>query len=90
MEVEGVEPTNNEAERCIRGAVLWRKGSFGVWSERGARYVERMLTVAGTCRKQGRQVYGYLREAVSAYHRGIPAPSLLPTTVKTNACFNVA
>ena len=90
VEVEGVEPTNNEAERCIRGAVLWRKGSFGVWSERGARYVERMLTVAGTCRKQGRQVYGYLREAISAYHRGDPAPSLLPTTVKTNAHFNVA
>jgi transposase len=78
VEVEGVEPTNNEAERCIRGAVLWRKGSFGVWSERGERYVERMLTVVGTCRKQGRQVYGYLREAIAANHRGDKAPSLLP------------
>jgi transposase len=74
----GVEPTNNEAERCIRGAVLWRKGSFGAVSERGARYVERMLTVTGTCRKQGRQVYGYLREAITAFRNGIEAPSLLP------------
>jgi transposase len=82
VEVEGVEPTNNEAERCIRGAVLWRKGSFGVWSDRGARYVERMLTVAGTCRKQGRQVYGYLREAIAAYRRGDKAPSLLPDSAK--------
>lgn len=77
-EVSGVEPTNNEAERCIRGSVLWRKGSFGAVSERGARYVERMLTVTGTCRKQGRQVYGYLREALEAYRSGRDAPSLLP------------
>ena len=77
-EVEGVEPTNNEAERCIRGSVLWRKGSFGAMSERGARYVERMLTVSGTCRKQGRQVYGYLREAIEAYRSGREAPSLIP------------
>jgi transposase len=82
VEVEGVEPTNNEAERCFRGAVLWRKGSFGVWSERGARYVERMLTVTGTCRKQGRQVYAYLREAIAAYRRGDKAPSLLPVPEK--------
>jgi transposase len=27
--VEGVEPTNNGAERALRPAVLWRKGSFG-------------------------------------------------------------
>jgi transposase len=89
-EVEGVEPTNNEAERCIRKAVLWRKGSFGVWSDRGARYVEYMLTVTGTCRKQGRQVYSYLREAISAYHRGDKAPSLLPAITKTSSCHKIA
>ena len=87
VEVEGVEPTNNEAERCIRGAVLWRKGSFGAFSERGGRYVERMLTVTGTCRKQGRQVYGYLREAISAYRCGRTAPSLLPTITHTVSPF---
>lgn len=79
-EVEGVEPTNNEAERCIRGSVLWRKGSFGVWSDRGGHYVERMLTVTGTCRKQRRQVYGYLREAIMASRAGAAAPSLLPVS----------
>ena len=89
-EAEGVEPTNNEAERCIRGAVLWRKGSFGVCSDRGARYVERMLTVTGTCRKQGRQAYGYLREAISAHQRGQKAPSLLPVAAKTGNCHKIA
>jgi hypothetical protein len=27
--VEGVEPTNNVAERALRPAVLWQKGGFG-------------------------------------------------------------
>lgn len=90
VDVEGVEPTNNEAERCIRGAVLWRKGSFGVWSERGARYVERMLTVTGTCRKQSRQVYGYLRETITAYQRGTRVPSLLPTSAEISNYRNIA
>ena len=40
-----VDPTNNFAERVVRHGVLWRKDSFGTQSERGARYVERMLTV---------------------------------------------
>jgi len=34
--VDGVEPTNNVAERALRPAVLWRKGSFGSDSEAGA------------------------------------------------------
>ena len=33
-----VEPTNNRAERAVRQGVLWRKGSFGTQSRRGARY----------------------------------------------------
>jgi len=40
-----VEPTNNLAERIIRQGVLWRKTSFGTQSERGARYVERIVAV---------------------------------------------
>ena len=47
--VEGVEPTNNVAERALRPAVLWRKGSFGSDSEAGSRFAERLLTVAATC-----------------------------------------
>jgi transposase len=47
-----VDPTNNLAGRIVRQAVLWRKSSFGTQSERGARYVERILTVCATCRLQ--------------------------------------
>jgi transposase len=75
---EGVEPTNNAAERALRPAVIWRKLSFGSASERGSRFVERMLTVAATCRQQGRSVLDYLVAACDAEARGEPAPSLLP------------
>lgn len=72
-----VDPTNNLAERIVRQAVLWRKRSFGTQSERGARYVERVLTVCATCRLQRRSVIEYLREACRCHSDGIPLPSLI-------------
>ena len=75
----GVEPTNNAAERVVRQGVLWRKMSFGTQSERGARYVERILTVCATCRLQGRSVIDYLRDACRCHLEGISAPSLIQT-----------
>ena len=80
-EVAGVEPTNNAAERALRPAVLWRKGSFGTRSEAGARFAERLLTVSATCQQQGRSVFAYLTEVCAATQRGEPAPSLLSATV---------
>jgi transposase len=77
-QVEGVEPTNNVAERALRPAVLWRKGSFGSDSTAGSRFAERMLTVIATCRQQGRQLLAFLVAAGEATLRGTPAPSLLP------------
>jgi transposase len=83
--VEGVEPTNNAAERAIRPAVLWRKNSFGTKSEAGSRFVERILTVAGTLRQQGRNVLQYMTAAIQARLDGTPAPSLLPVRVEAQA-----
>jgi transposase len=53
---EGVEPTNNAAERAIPPGVLWRKGSFGTQSAAGARFVEAMMTVVATLKRQHRNV----------------------------------
>ena len=75
--VEGVEPTNNAAERAIRPAVLWRKRSFGHQSERGRAFVERMLTVVGSLRQQRRNVLEYLEGALRAYAEGRGAPPLV-------------
>ena len=76
---EGVEPTNNHAERALRCGVLWRKRSFGSFSDRGCRFVERILTAVQTLRLQGRPVFPYLCAAVTAHRHGQPAPSLIPT-----------
>ena len=77
VEVEGVEPTNNAAEPALRQAVIWRKLSFGTQSAAGSRYVERLLTVVETCRRQKRNVFAWLVEAVEARFIGKTAPSLL-------------
>ena len=76
--VEGVEPTNNVAERALRPAVLWRKGSFGTQSDAGSRFVERLLTVAASCKQQGRGLLDFLVQAVTADRLGLPPPSLVP------------
>jgi transposase len=76
-EVEGVEPTNNAAERALRHAVIWRKLSFGTQSAAGRRFVERLLTVIETCRRAGRNAFTWLAAAVTAHFRRGPAPTLL-------------
>jgi transposase len=78
VRVEGVEPTNNAAERGLRRAVLWRRRSFGTQSADGSRFVERVLTAVTTLRQQHRDVLDYLTEACAATMRGDQAPSLLP------------
>jgi transposase len=78
VQVEGVEPTNNTAERAIRPGVQWRKGSFGTQSKDGSRFVESMMTVVATLKQQKRNVLDYLTAAHEAALRGEPTPSLLP------------
>lgn len=76
-EIEEVEPTNNRAERGLRGAVIYRKVSLGSQSEAGERFAERMLSISQTCRLQGRSLFGFLVEAITASSRASPAPSLV-------------
>lgn len=77
LDVEGVEPTNNAAERALRPAVIWRKLSFGTQSARGSRFVETILTVVETCHRQSKNSWNYLTAALQAHFASQPAPSLL-------------
>lgn len=77
--VEGVEPTNNLAERTLRLAVIWRKISFGNHSEGGCRFVERILTTVQTLQLQHRPVLDYLMDAVAARRAGRSAQPLAAT-----------
>jgi transposase len=81
--VEGVEPTNNAAERALRHAVIWRRISGGTDSEAGSRFVERMLSAVATCRQQKRGVLDYLTRCHRARLGGLPAPSLVLARVGT-------
>ena len=80
VQLAGVEPTKNTAERSIRPGVLWRKGSFGTQSEEGSRFVESLMTVVATLRQQQRNILEYLIAACEAALRGEAAPSLLPAS----------
>jgi transposase len=73
---EGVEPTNNHAERGLRGAVIYRKLSLGSQSEQGERTIERLLSASVTCRLQRRSLFAYLTDVISASIRGDPIPAL--------------
>jgi transposase len=80
----GLEPTNNLAERMLRGAVIWRKRCFGNASESGLRYVERTLSVMQTLRQRGHDnVLDYLTDAITAHRKDQPPPPI-PQRVKTN------
>lgn len=73
---KGVQPTNNHAERALRGAVIYRKLSLGTQSQHGERRIERLLSAHTTCRLQQRSLFDYLAELLTAHARGHPAPSL--------------
>ena len=75
-EVDGIEPTNNPAERALRAPVIHRKASLGTQSNNGERFAERALSAAGTCRLQHRSLFTYPSDLIIAHNRGDPFPAL--------------
>jgi transposase len=67
---DGVEPTNNRAERALRFAVLWRKMMQGTSSDKGDRWVERILSLRETSRLTGKPTFDVLVEAITCYFHG--------------------
>jgi transposase len=73
---DGVQPTNNHAERGLRGAVIYRKLSLGSQSESGERRIQRLLSAHTTCRLQHRSLHAYLIDLLNAHAHGDPIPLL--------------
>jgi transposase len=73
---EGVEPTNNAAERSLRGPVIHRKLSHGTRTQDGEHFIERALSASVTCRLQQRSLYTYLHNLLTTHARGDPLPML--------------
>lgn len=78
LDQEGVEPTNNSAERALRTGVQWRKICFGNRSAEGELATARLLTVAETCDLQCLNILAYLSAAIACHRRHQQAASLLP------------
>ena len=81
---DGVEPTNNAAERGLRHGVMWRKSSGGTASRQGSLFVSRLMGVVATCRQQSRDVLEFLTSCFEASTRCEPVPSLRPPAVLIN------
>jgi len=72
--IDGMEPTNNLAERDLRKLVIWRKKSFGTRSSRGEKFVARITTVSETVKRHGLSILRYLEEVIRAVNRGGTPP----------------
>jgi transposase len=71
-----VEPTNNHAERGLRGAVIYRKLSHGTQTDAGERALEWLHSASITCRLRKQSLFAYLTEVTTAHARGDPIPAL--------------
>ena len=81
---DGVEPTNNQAERDLRGIVIVRRISYGSKSERGDRFIERINSVVTTLKRQGKACLGYLVAALGAWKTGSSAPAIFSKSCYTH------
>jgi transposase len=69
LDEQGVDPTNNRAERALRFGVIWRKRCFGSQSDKGERWVERILSLKETCRLKSKSSFLALTDLVKAYFK---------------------
>lgn len=74
--MDGVEPTNNAAERALRHGVIWRKQSHGPKSITGSRFLANIWSITETCRQHGRNLWQYLTESLKSIENG-KRPTLL-------------
>ena len=73
-----IGPTNNSAEQALRFVVMDRRATQGTRSHKGRTFCEHIWTVVGTCRINHRSIFDYLCQAVTAWAKGTPIPSLIP------------
>ena len=85
VRVEGVEPTNNDAERALRHGVIYRKTQRRDRQRGGEPVRGADAEVVATCRQQDINVLDYLTRCYQAHLDGQPAPSLLPAASTAQA-----
>ena len=69
-------PTNNEAERALRHAVISRRISYGTRTDEGSRGYAATLSVIETCRKRSIVPWKFITELLATARRGDEKPIL--------------
>lgn len=77
--IEGMEPTNNLAERNIRNLVIRRKRSYGTRSSRGKTFIERITSIVVTLKQQKVNIYKFFTDAISKFYKNLPSPMIAPS-----------
>lgn len=70
LEVDGVEPTNNHAERSLRPLVIWRKKYFCTRSDYGSEFVARSASIITTCKLNGKSSFEFLTTLLKNHFAG--------------------
>jgi transposase len=81
LEHDGVQPTNNIAERAIRPAVQWRKICFGSQSQTGEQFTGNLLSVVRTCQLHSINAFEFLTRIVNASFSAKQQFSYLPLSL---------
>ena len=77
---EGMEPTNNRAERGLRPAVMWKKITGGSQSDWGLRFTQRLLTLSFRLKQRSGSSFNFLTRTFEPRLRGDLAPSILDSS----------
>lgn len=75
----GLPPTNNEAERALRHAVIARRISYGTRTSEGSLAYCSLLSVIETCRLRKVDPWSYIASVIAQGRKGIlPSPLNAP------------
>jgi len=73
----GLPPTNNEAERALRHAVISRRISYGTRTSEGSKAYAALLSVIETCRLRNIDPWEFISQTIASGRKGI-APGAIP------------
>jgi transposase len=71
LDNDGVEPTNNHAERSLRPLVIWRKKYFCTRSDYGTEFVARSASIITTGKLNGKSSFEFLTTLMKNHFAGI-------------------
>jgi IS1 family transposase len=72
----GLPATNNEAERALRWAVIFRKITFGTRTSEGSRSYAAQISVIETCRLRNVDPWNYIAMTIAKGRKGLAPPPI--------------